>query len=366
MHLYLHVPFCARRCSYCDFAIAVRRNVPSKLFAQRVLEEWGSWQEHPAWSDSPTLDTVYFGGGTPSLIEPELIGKLLETVNRSHAIVAGAEITLEANPDDVDANRAAAWQAAGVNRVSLGVQSFEPPVLRWMHRTHTREQVPAAVAALRKAGIENLSLDLIFGLPSELTRDWDADLTAALSLSPDHLSIYGLTVESHTPLMHWIERGETRPAPESGFVEQFLSTHARLSESGFDHYEISNYARPGYRAAHNSAYWKRAPYVGIGPSAHSGLGNERRWNLREWAAYDAALERGESVVAGREMLSESALRLEELYLGLRTTEGLPEARVSSGQANAWIDAGWMKREQSRFRLTPEGWLRLDALVAEIA
>jgi len=366
MHLYIHVPFCARRCSYCDFAIAVRRNVPSALYVQRVLEEWGTWEEHPAWGDSPTLDTVYLGGGTPSLLEPELISKLLETVSRSRCIVSGAEITLEANPDDVDAKRAAAWRAAGVNRVSLGVQSFEPLVLRWMHRTHTREQVPAAVAALRKAGIENLSLDLIFGLPSELERNWEADLTDALALSPDHLSIYGLTVESHTPLMHWIERGETRPAPESGFVEQFLATHARLSESGFDHYEVSNYARPGYRAAHNSAYWRRAPYVGLGPSAHSGLGNERRWNLREWAAYDSALERGESVIAGRELLTEPALRLEALYLGLRTTEGLPEPTVPARQATSWIDAGWMERERGRLRLTPEGWLRLDALVAEIA
>ena len=157
MHLYIHVPFCARRCSYCDFAIAVRRRVPADRFVQRVLEEWGTWEAHPAWGESSTLDTVYFGGGTPSLLEPELIGKLLGTVSRSRGIVAGAEITLEANPDDVDAKRAASWRAAGVNRVSLGVQSFEPLVLRWMHRTHTREQVPAAVAALRKAGFENIS-----------------------------------------------------------------------------------------------------------------------------------------------------------------------------------------------------------------
>jgi oxygen-independent coproporphyrinogen-3 oxidase len=366
MHLYIHVPFCARRCSYCDFAIAVRRRVPAARFVQRVLEEWGTWEEHPAWSDSSTLDTVYFGGGTPSLLEPELIGKLLETVNRSRGIVAGAEITLEANPDDVDATRAASWRAAGVNRVSLGVQSFEPLVLRWMHRTHTREQVPTAVAALRKAGFENISLDLIFGLPAELGRNWEADLAAALALAPDHLSLYGLTVESHTPLMHWIERGETRPAPESGFVEQFLTAHALLTNSGFDHYEVSNYGRPGYRAAHNSAYWRRAPYVGLGPSAHSGLGNERRWNLREWAAYDTALENGQSVIEGCELLADSALRLEELYLGLRTSDGLPESKVPGQHRDGWIQAGWMERNGGRVRLTPDGWLRLDALVAEIA
>ena len=166
--------------------------------------------------------------------------------------------------------------------------------------------------------------------------------------------------------MHWIERGETRPAPESGFVEQFLTAHTLLTNSGFDHYEVSNYARPGYRAAHNSAYWRRAPYVGLGPSAHSGLGNERRWNLREWAAYDTALENGQSVIEGRELLADAALRLEELYLGLRTSDGLPESKVPAQQRDGWIQAGWVERNGGRLRLTPEGWLRLDALVAEIA
>ncbi len=166
--------------------------------------------------------------------------------------------------------------------------------------------------------------------------------------------------------MHWIERGETRPAPESGFVEQFLAAHTLLSDSGFDHYEVSNYARPGYRAAHNSAYWRRAPYVGLGPSAHSGLGNERRWNLREWAAYDTALENGQSVIEGRELLADAALRLEELYLGLRTSDGLPESKVPAQHQDGWIEAGWVERNAGRLRLTPEGWLRLDALVAEIA
>ena len=361
--LYVHVPFCARRCEYCDFATGTLSGAAVERYLQALELE----AERRAPSASGVAFTsVFFGGGTPSALSARHFARVWKTLRDHFELARDAEITLEANPDDVDAKRAASWRAAGVNRVSLGVQSFEPLVLRWMHRTHTREQVPAAVAALRKAGIENLSLDLIFGLPSELERNWEADLTDALALSPDHLSIYGLTVESHTPLMHWIERGETRPAPESGFVEQFLATHARLSESGFDHYEVSNYARPGYRAAHNSAYWRRAPYVGIGPSAHSGLGNERRWNLREWAAYDSALERGESVIAGRELLTEPALRLEALYLGLRTTEGLPEPTVPARQATSWIDAGWMERERGRLRLTPEGWLRLDALVAEIA
>jgi oxygen-independent coproporphyrinogen-3 oxidase len=366
MHLYLHVPFCARRCSYCDFAIAVRRTVPSDRFTQRVLQEWDQWQDHPAWNSSAGLDTVYFGGGTPSLLEPEAIGAILERLGRLRPIAPGAEITLEANPDDVDQQRASAWRTAGINRVSLGAQSFEPQVLTWMHRTHTRDQVATAMNALRQAGIENISLDLIFGLPAELGRRWNDDLDAALALAPDHLSLYGLTAEPHTPLMHWIERGETRPGGESSYADEFLAAHGLLTSAGFEHYEVSNYGRPGHRAVHNSAYWRRAWYLGLGPSAHSGLGTERRWNLREWAAYDTGLERGESVVAGSEILDPEAARLEELYLGLRTAEGVPESAVPAHRMEEWNRAGWAERGGGRCRLNPEGWLRLDSLVREIA
>ena len=366
MHLYLHVPFCARRCSYCDFAIAVRRTVPSDRFVQRVLEEWRGWQDHAAWSSSPGLETVYFGGGTPSLLAPEASGAILESLNRLRPIAPGAEITLEANPDDVDYRRASAWRTAGINRVSLGVQSFEAGVLTWMHRTHTKDQIPVAVDALREAGIENISLDLIFGLPAELSRNWSEDLEAALALAPDHLSLYGLTAEPHTPLMHWIERGETRPGGETSYAEEFLAAHDRLSGAGFEHYEVSNYGRPGRRAVHNSGYWRRAWYLGLGPSAHSGLGPERRWNLREWAAYDTALERGDPVVAGSEVLDAEATRLEELYLGLRTADGVAESAVPAPRLEEWIQAGWAERRGGRCRLNPEGWLRLDGLVREIA
>ncbi|HEU4588835.1 MAG TPA: radical SAM family heme chaperone HemW [Gemmatimonadales bacterium] len=363
MHLYIHVPFCARRCSYCDFAIAVRRTVPSTRFAEAVLREWAAWQRHPAWADAPEVRTIYFGGGTPSRLDPGAIGRIIEQVRLDRAVADGAEVTLEANPDDVTPARAAAWQRAGVNRISLGVQSFDPAVLAWMHRTHRAEQVPEAVQAIRGAGIDEISLDLIFALPSAFRPRFADDLAAALALAPEHVSLYGLTVEPGTPLGRWTERGDVVPAAEERYAEEFLAAHQALESAGYEHYEVSNAARPGYRARHNSAYWRRAPYIGMGPSAHSGFGRERRWNLRDWAAYERAATAGADLVAGREELDDAAIRLEELYLGLRTADGIPAHLVPADDAATWQSHGWASVAGGRLRLTPEGWLRLDALVA---
>jgi oxygen-independent coproporphyrinogen-3 oxidase len=311
------------------------------------------------------VDTIYFGGGTPSRVTPDAIARLLERVARDRAIAPAAEITLEANPDDVTMAAASSWRAAGVNRVSLGVQSFDPGVLAWMHRTHTADQVPRAVEALRCAGIQDLSVDLIFGLPSELGREWCRDLESAFELGPEHLSLYGLTVEAHTPLGRWTGRGEVSALDEDRYAAEFLAAHEALTEHGYEHYEVSNAARPGHRARHNSAYWRRAPFIGLGPAAHSGFAGERRWNVREWAAYERIIGEGKSPVEGRELLDGAAIALEELYLGLRTTEGLTSDRLSSALSREWQLNGWAAEAGDRVRLTPEGWLRLDALVASV-
>ena len=363
MHLYIHVPFCARRCSYCDFAIAVRRDVPSRRFVSAVLKEWRQWQGHPAWEESKDVGTVYFGGGTPSLLDPGGIAELLAGISRERQVAAGAEVTLEANPDDVTPAAVAAWRAAGVNRISLGVQSFDPSVLRWMHRTHTADQVAPAVETIRAAGIEDVSLDLIFGLPASLGRDWERDLAQAFALAPEHLSLYGLTVEEHTPLGRWAERGEVTPVDEERYAEEFLAADRALALHGFEHYEVSSAARPGRRARHNSAYWRRAPFIGLGPSAHSGFGRTRRWNLRDWSAYERASAEGGSVVGGSEELAADAVELEEVYLGLRTSDGLALERLPPNVVAGWTAAGWARTTPGRIRLTAEGWLRLDALAA---
>jgi len=361
VHLYIHVPFCTRRCSYCDFAIAVRRQVPSQAYAEAVLREWADWQSHEIWALSSRIETVYFGGGTPSRLDPDAIARMLERIGHDRPIAENAEVTLEANPDDVTGAAARAWRAAGVNRVSLGAQSFDPAALSWMHRTHSAEQTGAAVETLRNAGMPDLSLDLIFGLPTAVRRDWPADLERALALGPDHLSLYGLTVEDHTPLARWAARGEVPPVDEERYAAEFLEADVRLSSEGYEHYEVSNYARPGRRANHNSAYWRRAPYLGIGPSAHSGWGSNRRWNLREWSAYERAVGAGESPVAGTERLEPDAVELEELYLGLRTRDGVSLDRLPPETVRAWIQSGWARSSGSVLGLTPEGWLRLDAL-----
>jgi oxygen-independent coproporphyrinogen-3 oxidase len=365
VHVYFHVPFCARRCSYCDFAIAVRREVPSAAYVSAVLREWAEWQGHESWNGAETVETVYFGGGTPSSLEPGAIGSILRQIAADRPMSPTAEVTLEANPDDVSFDRAAAWAEAGINRVSLGSQSFDSNVLAWMHRTHSTAQIGESVEAVRRAGIAELSLDLIFGLPASLGRSWRDDLDRALALAPDHLSLYGLTVEDHTPLARWTARGEVAPVDEDRYAAEFLEADAILAGAGFEHYEVSNFARPGRRARHNSAYWRRAPFIGLGPSAHSGWGRNRRWNLRDWAAYERAMAAGVSPVAGAERLDETEVELEELYLGLRTREGVPARQLTPETISSWLSAGWAEPSGRRLRLTPEGWLRLDAMAATV-
>ncbi|HET9134651.1 MAG TPA: radical SAM family heme chaperone HemW [Gemmatimonadales bacterium] len=364
MHLYVHVPFCARRCAYCDFAIAVRRDTPDAAFLAAIRREWAM-----RWTDDvarrhPEIHTIYFGGGTPSRLAPATIGTLVAELGGQRA--ADAEITLEANPDDITAERAHGWADAGITRVSLGVQSHDPEVLAWMHRTHTAEQVEPAVQLLHDAGIRDISIDLIFALPAHLRRDWLRDLDLTLALDPTHISLYGLTVEPHTPLARWAERGEAKPVPDERYAEEYLEAHDLLINAGFEHYEVSNFGRPGHRARHNSAYWRGVDYLGLGPSAHSLLDGVRRWNVRDWADYERRLSVGEPIGAGEELLDADQRRIERLYLGLRTDSGLPVWDLPDAVRAAWAREGWLDLREDRARLTVEGWLRLDALVAAVA
>ncbi len=366
MHLYIHVPFCARRCSYCDFAIAVRRVVPSEEYLNAVLAEWQSLATHPAWDLSPGLDTIYLGGGTPSRLAPASLTALLRRITADRSLADDAEVTLEANPDDVTPQAAEGWIAAGVNRISLGAQSFSDAALNWMHRTHDVRQIGQAVTTLRTAGHDNLSLDLIYGLPDSVERDWEADLHRALSLDPEHFSFYGLTIEPGTALSKWTTRGDSIPLPDDRAAGEYLTAHEAVTRAGYEHYEVSNAAKPGARARHNAAYWARRPFLGIGPAAHSGVGEVRSWNVREWEQYRRNVVSGIAAVSESESLSPEQVALEDLYLGLRTSDGLPVSRVPSEILDRWASAGWARSLGGRVRLTPEGWLRLDALVANLA
>jgi len=356
-HLYLHVPFCVRRCSYCDFSIAVRKRIPVQEYVDAVLQEAGNVGDR-------ALDTIYFGGGTPSLLPPESIATLLhELTSQPRTPHAAREVTIEANPEDVTVDSARAWRTAGINRVSLGAQSFDDAVLKWMHRSHDAARIGGAVHALRGAGIDNISLDLIFALPDELHRDWERDLDMALALRPNHLSLYGLTVEPRTPLDRWISRGATKVPDDDRYAEEYLFAHRRLNADGFLFYEVSNAARDGFRSKHNSAYWSGKPYVGLGPAAHSFDGTTRRWNLRAWEAYRRAIAEGRSAVESEERLTEEQRRTEAIYLGLRTAEGLPSTNLHPPPS--FTAQGWITVRDGRLKCTPEGWLRLDSLVNEL-
>lgn len=367
-HVYIHVPFCGRRCSYCDFAIAVRKSVPVSEFVDAVRAEMATRRLH---LDPDCLRTIYLGGGTPSKLGGPGVASLLAGIAQASGVDNFStfgerlEITVEVNPEDVTPEAVAGWAAAGVNRASVGSQSFDPQVLHWMHREHSPDRTREAVQLLRAGGIRDLSLDLIFAVPEALGRDWDADLDATLALAPDHVSLYGLTVEPHTPLGRWTARGEVTEAPEERYEREFLRAHERLSAAGFEHYEVSNYARPGRRAVHNSAYWAGVPYLGLGPSAHGFDGTVRRWNRSAFADWSRAVAEGLDPVAGEERLGPAERSAEEVYLGLRTIDGLALHQDEWMMVTPWIQQGWGTRRGDRLVLTPLGWLRLDSIAAAL-
>src|SRR5437763_7845555 len=230
-----------------------------------------------------------------------------------------------------------------------------------MHRSHDAAQTERAVQTLRNAGLDNISLDLIFALPEELRRDWVRDLDTALGLRPTHLSLYGLTVEPRTPLDRWISRGATQPPDDERYAEEYLTAHRRLTADGYEFYEVSNASLPGFRSRHNSAYWSGKPYVGLGPAAHSFDGTTRRWNMRAWEAYRRAIAEGRSPVESEETLTVEQREIEALYLGLRTAEGVPYGALRRLPAS-FAASGWIQMRGDRLKCTPEGWLRLDSIV----
>jgi oxygen-independent coproporphyrinogen-3 oxidase len=360
-HVYIHVPFCARRCSYCDFAIAVRSRVPADEYVRAIAREL----ELRALGAGSPVDTIYLGGGTPSRLGPVGVAELVDIVVGRFPPEPDAEITIEANPDDVTPQAVAAWRASGVNRVSLGVQSFDDTALAWMHRTHDAVRVDLAARTLIDGGIENWSLDLIFALPTSLGRDWKRDVDRAVALAPPHISLYGLTVEAHTPIARWRERGDAVEGGEDEYETEYLYADRALTAAGYAHYEVSNFGRPGRWSRHNRGYWTGASYVGLGPSAHGYDGRVRRWNEREYAAWLARIGEGVDPMAGSEALSDENRVAEEVYLGLRTTSGLRIEDAELEHVRPWTEAGWAVVDRAMLTLTPTGWLRLDALAAAL-
>jgi oxygen-independent coproporphyrinogen-3 oxidase len=277
-------------------------------------------------------------------------------------------VTIEANPDDVNVPVVKRWMEIGINRVSLGVQSLQPTTLDWMHRTHSPLDALRALDILIDSGMESVSVDVIFGLPTEAGADPVGDVARLVERGPSHLSAYGLTIESGTPLAKRRARGRTVAADESRFVEEFNGVRRVLKESGYDHYEVSNYARSGCHSVHNQGYWNGASYLGIGPSAHSFAGDARWWNVRDWAAYDGLMSGGMDPIADRERLDSRDRWLETVYLGLRTSRGLDEALarfLPVDTLDRLISADLLRIHDGRVTATADGWLRLDEIVARL-
>jgi oxygen-independent coproporphyrinogen-3 oxidase len=365
--VYVHAPFCARRCVYCDFAVTVQAEGDLDGWVQGLRSEIALLQEENLFVLADQLKTLYVGGGTPSLLGRKAMAELAGVIGSKRLTSQDLEWTAEANPESFSSEVAEEWKAVGVNRISLGAQTFDAAALKWMGRLHGVEGPTKAIEAARGCGIENVSIDLIFGLPIHIGRSWEDDLRRVIDLDVPHISLYGLTVEPGTHLGKEVLKGREPAVDEDQYRKEFLMAAEALTASGYRHYEVSNFARPGFESRHNTAYWSGDPYLGLGNSAHSFAPPVRRWNLHSWEHYRAAVDASRSPEADREILDEAASRLERVWLDLRTIDGMPRPVEGTPQdrlARDWIERGLAGWVGDRCVLTPEGWLILDQLAVE--
>jgi oxygen-independent coproporphyrinogen-3 oxidase len=375
MHLYLHIPFCKQACHYCDFHFSTNLSQKSAL-VDAICTEIALQKDYlPA----KTLETIYFGGGTPSLLTASELGQLFETIHRYFSVASTAEITLEANPDDLTADKLDQLRPF-VNRLSIGIQTFDDETLRWMNRAHSAIEAERCIQLARDAGFETMSVDLIYGIPDQQAQRqpggiWQTDLQKMLSLDVPHLSAYALTIEPDTAFGRWQQKGKLAALDENLAAEQFEELTKVLALAGYEHYEISNFAKPGQYARHNTAYWQRKAYLGVGPSAHSYNGVSRQYTVANNAQYISAIRRGE-VPATLERLSVSDQVNDYLLTGLRTKWGcslrelsvLLSADFAKTQANdlqAMYEAGWLMQDGNYLRLTEAGKLFADRVAASL-
>ncbi len=314
--LYVHIPFCVRKCLYCGFySVTDFSPLPEYLTAlRREMLLYRGW--------APLFDTLYIGGGTPSVLPSPELEKLISDIRGIFPISEDAEITMEANPADLDVGLLNALRRAGVNRLNIGVQSFDEGILSFLGRRHNRAQAAAAIAAARAAGIGNIGIDLIYGVPGQTLSLWLATLREAVAFRAEHLSCYQITLEDGTSLAEQFRRGEIVFPDEALQADFFRKTSEFLEDHGYSHYEISNFSLPGRESRHNRKYWDHVPYLGLGPAAHSFSGRERRWNRRDISTYIENLASGRSPVESTENLTEEQLCLESLFLGFRTRRGI--------------------------------------------
>lgn len=369
--LYLHIPFCRRKCPYCDFFSLVAPDAEVAGYTELLVKHL----EIAAGSGWPgPFDTVYFGGGTPSLLSPEAVAQILRAADEQFGLTADVEITLEANPGTVTRQSLLAYRAAGVNRLSLGLQSCDNRQLKRLGRLHDRESGFAVVDLARAAGFDNLSLDLMFALPGQSESELCEEIEAYLSLQPEHLSCYGLTAEAGTPFGREVATGLVTLPGEEFYARAFLTLHQCLTAAGYRHYEIANYARPGRECRHNLGYWQRQDCLGVGAGAHSfrGAGWGSRWAVADdLGGYRRALSERKEPAVCLETFDRAGALSETVYLALRTARGVADddlQRIFGGTlAEAFprevaASAAWLTRSDGRWHPTPEGWLLFDHLI----
>lgn len=369
--IYLHIPFCKQACHYCDFHFSTSLRYKNELIQAMLLE----LELQHNYLAGQTIETVYFGGGTPSLIGASEIQKFLDKITGSYTVSSHAEVTLEANPDDLDAATVNALKKTGINRFSIGIQSFFEEDLRWMNRAHNAAEADSSVKRVQDAGFENITLDLIYGYPLLTNEKWKANIHKVIELEIPHVSAYGMTIEPQTALAAFIKKGKQQPMNEAQSADQYLTLIENLESAGFEHYETSNFAKPGRYSKHNTNYWKGVSYLGTGPSAHSFNGESRQWNIANNSKYITSIFEGK-IPAEQEILSVKDRINEYIMTSLRTMWGMNllkiEAEFGSDyrsdietSLSEFIEKNQVAVENGSAKLTNQGKLFADQIASNL-
>jgi len=367
--LYVHIPFCDHKCIYCDF-YSIIKDDNKTIYLDCLKREINHFTE--IYSDTHHFETIYFGGGTPSLVEPEYLGSIIQHLKEKFLVSSSAEITMETNPGTVSLEKLKEFRKVGINRISIGIQSFDEDDLKFLTRIHTSEAAIQTVKDAATAGFSDISLDLIFNLPGQTKAKWLKNLEIAVSLPVTHISAYSLILEKGTILNKMVLKGEIEMQDEEIDSELYETTMDFLSEHGFSHYEVSNYCKPGFECKHNRIYWDCKNYLSFGTSAHSYMDGKRWWNYSALSIYNATVEKRNIAIAGDELLSENDLYEESIMLGLRS-RGL---NLNSPSKSNWfqkrkqiieglIEAGKMIKEGNWIKLTRDGFLVCDEIVERL-
>ena len=369
LSFYVHIPYCIKRCGYCDFNTytpnelqdGATLEIVSNDYIDAVLKELDA-------APNDVVPTIFFGGGTPSLLPADDLGRVITAIKARNGLTPDCEITLEANPDSVTAEKLSRYIEVGFNRISFGMQSAKPHVLAVLDRTHNPDNVKKAVDMARAAGFGSISVDLIYGTPGESLDDWRDTVTTALSLDIDHISAYALIVESGTKLAAQIKRGDLTMPDDDLMADMYLLVDQLCQAKGLSWYELSNWSKPGHECRHNIAYWENKNWWGLGPGAHSHIDGKRFWNVKHPTAYKQKLFGAESPIADSEELTPAQIAVESIMLGIRMREGLEIAALSNAQIDRlanFAESAYVEITDNRVVLTPTGRLIADRIVREI-